>query len=423
MNTMSTPRLPLLAIWTAVFFAPAAQAMDFNVSGFGTVGFAQSDKAYHYQRFIDEEGTFTRDSIIGVQGDFKFTPQWGATIQGKFAPSTESDRRWDATLSWAFVSWRPSDEWLVRAGKLRLPFMLNTENADVGATYDLARLPMEVYSIAPTTDVVGLSISKTWLGDMFDFTLEGYTGKTQTHWRYYGREFRESEQASGSLYLPIKMQSSGLVISARTADHIFRAGFHEIEVTRTDGGKTKAEIIKSTPIPGVDIYDFAPGGVDKMLIPVYNVGLSLLLPADLRVTSEYARMRIATASQGLSRWGAYLAVSRRFGEWTPYAYFSKVKSAEAALDLWRRIDGNVLPQGPFERLNFWQKFIADIIVPMDQSTLALGSSWRLTNNAVMKAEWAHVRTGVGPGFIDARKGSNGSEQHLNVYSLSYSFIF
>ena len=132
------PRFLSLTVLAAL--SASSLAMDFNVSGFGTVGFAQSDKPYHYQRFIDEEGTFTRDSILGVQADVKFTSQLGATVQGKLAPSSESDRRWDATLSWAFVSWRPTDEWLVRAGKLRLPFMLNTENADVGATYDFARL-------------------------------------------------------------------------------------------------------------------------------------------------------------------------------------------------------------------------------------------------------------------------------------------
>ena len=157
-----------------------AQAVDLAWSGFGTLGYAQSDQPVNYQRFIDEKGTFKRDSVLGAQVDARFSQQWGATLQVKAAPSNHSDAQWQASLAWAFVSWRPSDDWLIRAGKLRLPFMLNTENADVGATYDFVRLPQEVYSIAPTTDVVGLSISKTWFGETFDWTAEAYSGRAST---------------------------------------------------------------------------------------------------------------------------------------------------------------------------------------------------------------------------------------------------
>lgn len=418
-----SPRFLLLPLFGAV--SASVQAMDFNVSGFGTAGFAQSDKPYHYQRFIDEEGTFTRDSILGVQADVKFTSQFGATVQGKLAPSAESDRRWDATLSWAFVSWRPTDEWLVRVGKLRLPFMLNTENADVGATYDFARLPMEVYSIAPTTDVLGLSISKTWLGDKVDWTLEGYTGRTEGHWRYYGREIRDGSNTPGSWFLPINIKSSGLVLTAKTADDIFRAGVHEVEVARV-GTQTGTDIVRNpTPIPGVGVYNLAPGGVEKLIVPVYNLGASVLLPQAVRVTGEYALIRVNSASEGLSRWGAYLSVSRRFGEWTPYVYFAKMKSADGALEQWKRINGNRLPvlPPPFGDLNSRQKLLADIVMPMDQSTLALGTSWRVSANGLVKAEWAHVRTGVASGLVDAPSGSDSGGQHLNVYSVSYNFTF
>lgn len=125
----------------ALLLPLTASAVDLTWSGFATLGYAQSDQPYKYQRFIDDQGSFNRDSIFGAQLDLKFNQQWGATLQGKLAPSIKSDSRWDATLSWAFISWRPVDDWLIRAGKLRLPLMLNTENTDVGATFDLARLP------------------------------------------------------------------------------------------------------------------------------------------------------------------------------------------------------------------------------------------------------------------------------------------
>ena len=165
------------------------------------------------------------------------------------------------------------------------------------------------------------------------------------------------------------------------------------------------------------MYWFSPAGVDKLIVPVYNLGASVLLPQAVRVSGEYALIRYNGSSEGLSRWGSYLSVSRRSGEWTPYFYFAKVKSTDSALSKWKSIDGDVLALFPYRKL------MSDIIMPMDQTTLALGTSWRVTANSLVKAEWAHVRTGVASGLLDAPSGSDSGGQHLNVYSVSYNFTF
>lgn len=399
----------------------SAGATDFTLSGFGTAGYAQSDKSYNYQRFISDDGTLKRDSVFGLQGDIKLSPQWGVTVQGTLTASSKSDAQWDGTLSWAFVSWRPVDTFLVRAGKFRLPFMLNTENSDVGATFDFARLPMEVYSIAPTTDVTGLSVSKTWLGDIFDWTLEAYTGKADGDLRYYGREMTDRQLSAGSWFLPIKLKSTGLVFTARNIDHVFRAGVHQVEFSRV-GAQTGTNVVFKPLVPGLGYYEFDPAGKDRIFIPVYNLGASLLLPLDFRLTGEYARIQVDSASEGLGRWGAYLALSRRVGAWTPYVYYAQMKSRDSALEKYKRFNSNILP-APFSGLNPSQKLIADIVVPFDQSTTAIGTSFRVTPNGLIKTEWSHVRTGVASSLIDAPAGGDSTEKRINVFSLSYSFTF
>lgn len=84
--------------------AMTAAAADISISGFGTLGYVQSNQPYNFQRFINDRGSIERDSVAGVQADVKFTDQIGATVQGKFAPSTKNDSNWDSTLSWAFLS-------------------------------------------------------------------------------------------------------------------------------------------------------------------------------------------------------------------------------------------------------------------------------------------------------------------------------
>ena len=399
----------------------SASAVDMTWSGFGTAGYARSDQAYRYQRFVDESGTFKRDSVLGTQLDMKFTPQWGAAIQAKLAPSESSDTQWKGVLSWAFISWRPVDDVLIRLGKLRVPLMLNTENDDVGVTYDFARLPIEVYSIAPTTDFVGLSVSKSWLARDLDWTLDAYYGRAKNHTRYYGREIREAELTPGSWFSAVKVKSGGLVLTARGLDNVFRMGLHQAMVSKPGGTFSDIPYIANAFGPGSGYYDVRSGRrEDKLIVPVQSIGASLLLPGAFRLTGEYARTRFSWASSGISRWGAYLAVSRQFGAWNPYVYYAKTKSTDTSLGLYRAINENTTP---VPAINSYQKFVADIILPYDQWTAAVGTSFRLTPRSLIKAEWAQTQTGEVSSFVDAPTGGDSANKRINIFSLSYSVSF
>ena len=418
------------AIALMAFCAPA-QALDMTWSGFGTIGYAQSDQPVNYQRFIDEKGTFKRDSILGAQLDARFSQQWGATVQAKVAASDHRDTQWQASLAWAFVSWRPSDDWLIRAGKLRLPFMLNTENADVGATYDFVRLPQEVYSIAPTTDVIGLSASKTWFGETYDWTAEAYSGKASTYWRFYGRDRTMDHNSPGSWFLPIDMKSTGLVLTARSLENTFRVGYHEGQASRP-GTKigTAFEYASCPPPPGAPpgfsmpppyCYNTAPGGFDHVRVPIFTLAASVALPESIRLTGEYGKMKIDSASRGLNRWGGYVAVSKRIGAWNPYVYYAKVKSSGDALSLYEKINSNANVVNPAYR--GYQHMVADILSAYDQTTAALGTSFWITPKSVIKAEWSRIHTGVTSSFVDAPVAGESGNRQIDVFSLSYSFTF
>lgn len=399
----------------------SALAVDVDWSAFGTVGYARSDQPYRYQRWIDGNGTAMRDSVIGGQVDVRFSQQWGAAIQGKIAPSESHDSGVSGILSWAFISWRPMDDILVRLGKLRLPLMLNTENQDVGVTYDFARLPIEVYSIIPTSDFTGVSASKSWQLQDIELNAEVYSGRAINHTRYYGREIQDKSISPGAWFERLAVRSSGFVFTAKGIDNIFRAGVHEAVVSKPGG------IISDIPYreiaPGVGYYDILSGAAsDRVRIPVQSIGIKVLLPGRVNLMSEYARMKLSSSSSGMERWGAYVALSKQFGAWGPYISYAKTRSTSASLEKYRTIDGNVSPLFPSE-LNNYQKLNADIVSPYDQWTGAIGTSYRLTTRSLVKAEWAHTHTGIVSSFVDAPSGGNSADQRINVFSLSYSFSF
>lgn len=47
------------------FFIPSANAeINYNFSGFGTLGYTLSDQPFKYLQYIDDQGTFARDSLL-----------------------------------------------------------------------------------------------------------------------------------------------------------------------------------------------------------------------------------------------------------------------------------------------------------------------------------------------------------------------
>ena len=49
-----------------------AQGLSLQGSGFGTLGWARSNRDWAYQRFIDRDGTFKSDTLLGGQLDLRW---------------------------------------------------------------------------------------------------------------------------------------------------------------------------------------------------------------------------------------------------------------------------------------------------------------------------------------------------------------
>ena len=201
-------------------------AAEFSTSGFGTLGYARSDRAYTYQRFIDDRGTLQRDSVAGLQVDARFDHGLGATVQVKAAARTDRDTGYEASIAWAFVSYRPSNDWLFRVGKQRIPLYLYSENYDVGASYDFARLPTEMYSITPSNDFVGASFGRVWKGSGGEWALDGYAGRSDTHYRFWLRDGVPGVIGAGPVIGDLSVKGIGLLLTHRTEQRSLRVGVH-----------------------------------------------------------------------------------------------------------------------------------------------------------------------------------------------------
>lgn len=162
MNLALTLTKLLKAVVLATAFALAhgqAMAVDYSLSGFGTVQYTLGDNEQKYLRFINEDGTFKVNSILGAQLDVKFNPQLSATVQYVVAPKLDNDEDVEIDTRWAFVTYKPNDNWSFKVGRQRLNFYLDSENLDVGQTYVPANLSPEIYYNAGVLGTDGFSAS------------------------------------------------------------------------------------------------------------------------------------------------------------------------------------------------------------------------------------------------------------------------
>lgn len=398
------------------------------VSGFATIGGAVSDKAYNYQRFINENGTIKSDSVVGAQLDLKFNEEWSLALQGKAAQSTKNDAGAEATLSWAFLSYRPSDNWLVRVGKLRVPIYVNSENMDVGTTYDAARLPVEMYSLSPASDFKGASVEKTWPIDNGDISLNLYYGKADFDWRTFARDDMSlyGGLRKGANFKSLEMESRGAVLTYESDfGDKYRVGVHRADGKINDGSYIIGDYsLQKVYAMGFDtgMLAYMPSQdaiIKKNETIVFTVGADIKFDDDIRVVAEYGTYNTKKTTTAPNIRGGYALVSKKINAFTPYVLGAVLKSAQKTRELYQNADGAT--QNPLTASSNRQ--VADSVKAFDQKSLSIGCSYALSQKEKIKAEWTQTFIGDMSAFIDPIGSASVKKEKINIYSLSYNIAF
>lgn len=392
----------------ALLSCTEAFAFEYGFTGFGTMGGAISDKKITYQRYIDDNGTFMRDSLIGGQFDAKFTDQWSATAQVILAAATDEDNVVKPQIKWTLLSYRPTNDWLIRVGRLSLGGLLNQQNLDVGVTYDMARLPNEVYLLSSSYDFDGLSIAKTWSTDTYEITLDASFGMQNRDYRSY------NNGSENSNYYSADVTSGALVLSVTDYDQaIYRLGW---SINQLDpGGKGNLTTFNFIPL-GNGLYTLGtPDYSEKSTINTLFFGTRIPLGGFL-LSCEGTAVIARDFDPAPTTVSAYINVAHKLGNWTPYVTYAQ--SWTEGLDTWRKVKGaTAVPQ-----MGVTQVMIDDAASQMavfDQSSWMLGTSYAFTPKQKLKAEAMLTHVGDRSAMFDG----DIAHENVMVYSLSYNFSF
>ena len=339
------------------------------------------------------------------------------------------DDGYEAKVRWAFLSYRPRNDWLFRAGRLRPPVLINTQNAEVGVTYDSARLPAEVYTLSPVYDIDGAAVTKTWELDSGDLALDAYWGKTDIRYRLPFQRSPNAAQVLGSVglptdgYVPQDITFKGLILSHTSGPLSLRGGFHHARVRpQPPVPETFAPTSFPGPPPvgGVIYQPVSPQ--TRFDVTVITLGAEWR-PGAWRLTSEYGQRISNDTMLGPASKSGYVTLARGFGNWTPYLTHARLRSPGDQRRLYQDLNSTPVPLGaqapPLSLPADLHQVFADIVTVFDQRSTMLGVSYSFSPTSKLKAEWMRTRVGLASALVDG----DVHYKSFNVFSLSYSVAF
>lgn len=164
--------------------AAQAEGLEYNFSGFGTLGYVSSNTdtaafrngARQDKGATDSSGSWEVDSRIGLQANVKFNETFSAVGQvlairrdGEFAP----------TVEWLYGQAKVTDWADVRVGRMVLPVFMVSDSRNVGYASHWLRAPQEVYGLYPASAFDG--IQGVFRHNMADtnFTLQVSAGSSK----------------------------------------------------------------------------------------------------------------------------------------------------------------------------------------------------------------------------------------------------
>lgn len=164
----------------SVMFAPLAQAADVDISGFLSVGggMVDDETSISYDGYDEEDLTFDRN-LLGLQVTGQVNEKISATAQ----LIARSEKDYEVTAEWAYLTWQASDNGKVRAGRLRTPLYMYSDSLDVGYSYPWISAPNEVYYL-PFNNVDGVDYYLTAALGSFDTSFQAYFGSFESDFSF-----------------------------------------------------------------------------------------------------------------------------------------------------------------------------------------------------------------------------------------------
>lgn len=405
-----------LSGWTPTALAQGADTIRF--SGFGTMGLtdASAPHGWGFRRDLGQSGSTDRtradvDSRLGLQLNYTPTTQLEFVTQllaGRHSPgATLGDH-----MEWAFAAIRPTPQLTARLGRVNLDTFLNSDHRNVGFAFLPARPPVELYGLLPTS-LNGADVSH-WL-DLGDarWRFKIFGGRADGGDRGNKAGVPVSPTVGGS----ISRESGGLLI--------------RLGVTRG--------VITNAPAP---LQPLIEGLASLATLPVPNVASEAQALRQRLDTTDAAALYTALGARYESGpWllsaelakvsghpfvdliSGYASAGRRFGDWTLYSVYSRVRSSTpaAAMPQWApSLAFSPALAAQVQALGTAAATAVNLGRP-SQRTISLGARWDFHPQMSLKLQWDQIGTESNGASLWTESTPDSGRSHVTSVLLDYVF--
>lgn len=178
---LSVARIICLAL--GVMLLPATSAasdQDIRWNGFlnvvaGTLRDAPDDRdgptRHRVYRNYTDQVSFDEETSAGLQAVKPLDEDMTVTAQLLARGNTEN---YATEMRWLYLSWHPTNNDLLRIGRLGTPLYYFSDFLDVGYSHPWVTPPLEVYTF--NTTLTGINYRRTGLAGHFEWAVEVMTG-------------------------------------------------------------------------------------------------------------------------------------------------------------------------------------------------------------------------------------------------------
>ncbi len=397
-------------------WAALAQADDtvsrpsWSLRGFGTVGVAYSANANadYTSSVLKASGVGASgrwsgdvDSRLGAQLGVKLDPRWSAVLQ--VISEQQLDHTYRPIVEWANVKYQATPDLSLRLGRIALPMFLAADYRKIGYAYPSARTPVEVYGAIPFSNNDGIDAAYRWNRGGLKNVTQAFIGHTDLKltpdWHLKARRLAGISDTVeyGAFSARVSMLSTELTLDSE------RQLFNGL---RQFGAQGAALVGRHA--------------VDHKKAIALSVGASID-PGNWFAMGEMGRMKSHSFLDDTT--GVYTSAGYRFGDFTPYLAYARVKSnsptTEAGLDL-----AGLAPVEARSGADLNADLSGLLTTIPQQRTVSIGMRWDCMTDVALKLQFDRVTpTGGSRGtFINVQPGFR-SGRSVNVASAVLDFVF
>lgn len=399
---------------------PMTLGSGLRISGFGSVGVSHVDApaGWGFRREVTQPGSDSAwrediDTRVGVQLNYSLSNQVELVAQAIAKRRARYANDLDA-LEWAYVAYRPTPDWTVRAGRVNLDAFLMADYRNVGYGFMAARPPVELYALLPTT-LDGADVARSWIVGDAQWRAKLMVGSAPIGDIESAKPGR-IHRVMGAM---VSREESGLLLRASVARTRINMDLSDYQPALDALAQ-----LGQFPIPSV---------AQQATVLRGRLGASGVWAtfSELGVRHELAEWQWSaelvhiSADPLIKQTSFYANAGRRIGDWTPYVGYSRTRDAMPVLDVpaWQALLSPIIGPAAAAQAQALGSLATGAVngSRLVQSSWSVGARWDFHPQAALKLQWERLH--MSAGGTGLWRGADGSQANANVATAVVDFIF